>query len=411
MPDEYSRRDFLTGVLVCGVVSAAAMYALPGGRSLPQTELKLLSGEDPTGARKLLVRAWNEANPRTTVILYDHIKGQTEDQLRDLKEAAEDGEADILNVDTIHVRALADKGLIVPVKLDDDEGFHKSLIVPNRLPDGDSEYWAVPFNADVGMLFERLADGAADVPTTLVSALDSVPDGSGLFVGQLDPGGESQGTPEAFVVNVLEHALSRNNQILNTDGVLSTNHEDWQKALEPLRGAWARNRISATTTESESLNRFVGEKRFMRNWPVYFRELHKRRDVVDLSRIRVRQLPTGILGGQSLALVKNSRYTEQATDVINFLTSEQAQKVLVAYGFASAQVGVYNDSELEVFIPHLDPIRKAIEEGRPRPASANYAAFAKVVARHVRNLLIGGVALPASFTKEMQDALAAKPDE
>jgi multiple sugar transport system substrate-binding protein len=145
----------------------------------------------------------------------------------------------------------------------------------------------------------------------------------------------------------------------------------------------------------------------MRNWPVAYRTLQKNLDLDTRSgRIEVGKLPVGILGGQSLAVVANSRHQDRAAEVIRFLTGEQAQKVLAAHGWAPTRLSAYADTNLQAFIPHLISIRGAVEEARPRPAHGNYEAFAQAVVNHVRRFLTDNIELPSMFIDDMRSALA-----
>jgi hypothetical protein len=44
VPEPYSRRSFLSGVLATGTFTAVAIYLTPGGRTMPEIELRLASG-------------------------------------------------------------------------------------------------------------------------------------------------------------------------------------------------------------------------------------------------------------------------------------------------------------------------------------------------------------------------------
>lgn len=393
---QFSRRDFLIGVVASSAASAVTIYLLPGGRSTGRAELRLVTGVDPTGARGLLLNMWNDANPDTPVTA-EVVAGSTGDQRREMINAIEASDADVVNIDVIDIPDFADRGLITPTKLDNQHSFLDSARLPSQVA-GESElYWAAPFNTDVGMLFERLpAAGDLGSGLSLAEVIDvsAEPDPGGpddadpaVIVGQLNPlGSVSQ---EAFVVNVLEHALSRNPEILDASGNPSTDIAAWEEALAPLREAILAGRIVREGTEEESRIKFTDNRlRYLRNWPVQYRELQRRRDPDAIaSRIMVRGLPTGILGGQSLAVVSGSRHRERAGELIRFLTSDEAQRVLAAHGLAPARSAAYNDSDLRAFIPHLASIRRAVENARPRPIHPRYRELSEAVRDHMAAFL------------------------
>jgi len=159
MPDTPSRRAFLIGVLSCGALSAAATYFLPGGKPAPSVRLKLLTGADSTGGRKLLFEMWNAANPDAQVDV-TVVEGSTGDQKKRMIDAATNGTADLLNLDIIDIQEFAGQGLISRIELRKDR-FMTRTIEASQVSSDPGQYWAAPFNTDVGMLFERVAAGAA----------------------------------------------------------------------------------------------------------------------------------------------------------------------------------------------------------------------------------------------------------
>lgn len=407
MADHYSRRSFLSGVLACGTLSASAIYLLPGGRELPSVELRMVTGTDPTGARELLIDLWNRANPKTTIRLVNPITSGSGDERTNMLSSAQAGEADILNLDLIDVPEFAGKKLITPIPLIDSLQFIEPARRVNQVPGESDLYWAAPFNTDVGMLFSRRrGDGNDAENRTLAETLDRhVTAGSRQFVGQLRPNASTY--DEAFVVNVLEHALCRDATILNEDGNVSDDLERWQSALGPLRDAIATRRVRLAGDEGDALDMFVDDKlTYMRNWPVKYRELQQAGDAdVRTGRIQVDPLPIGILGGQSLALVAKSPHAERARDFITFLTDDPAQKILAAHGLAPTRISAYGDANLKASIPHLRRVREAVEKARPRPVNANYRAFAKIIKTHADGMLHSGRELSAEFVVDMRRAL------
>jgi multiple sugar transport system substrate-binding protein len=416
----FSRRDFLAGVLATGTVAAVGTYFAPGGRSIT---VNFVTGADPTGARTVLVDMWNRAYPRAFVRVTE-LSDSTGDARAAMISQVESGDADVLNLDVIDIPFFQKQGHIEPVELPNDTEFLDGTLVASTLEDpGENSYWAAPFNADVGVLFERLdADVAIDTPApTLATVVDQLPRVTpGRFAGQLNP--QSRRTGEAFAVNVLEHALSRDDRILRRhDGVPAREPDVWQRALQPLRDAVGAGRITVCDSENDTRDQFRQKGlTYMRNWPVKYRELQTDDDPDAVrGRVRVSPLPVGVLGGQSLALVNRSFVSDPfgtsraaAADFIRFLTGEPAQKVLAAYGFPATRIGAYTDDKLEAFIPHLQKIRGAVESARPRPVHPDYATFsADTLVPTMKRVLqgedlwtptSGGTALGTAFTDEVQ---------
>lgn len=410
MPEPYSRRSFLTGVLACGITTAGTIYLLPGGRSAPpppgpvETELRLASGRDPTGARGLLIEMWNRSNPQTPVST-DITPSGTRDERLVMQDLAASGNVDIVNLDIIHVPEFARKGLITPITLVDPGEIFESIRYALRVPDTSDRYWAAPFNTDVGMLFDRQPEGSDLTEVSLWRTLDRIPAGQAQFVGQLNP--DQSTSYEAFVVNILEHALSVDPGILTPNGTVSRDLGQWQEALAPLVAAVRAGKVTRSGNEDQSRQAFREDsrRRFMRNWPLQYRELQKEGDAdARASRIRLSPLDRGVLGGQNLALVASSPHPELAKRFIDFMTDRPAQKVLAAYGLAPVRFDVYEDADFRMLAPHLGQLRTAVERARPRPITPNYPQFSDAVRVHTQALLDGG-RLTSEFIDQLQAAL------
>lgn len=271
------------------------------------------------------------------------------------------------------------------------------------MPGSADDYWAVPFNADVGMLFRRIVDKRAlDDTPTLKEALAA---GRRQLVGQLDTGGSQ--TDEAYVVNVLEHAIAQDDAVLGEDGTISFSLGQWRTALEPLAEALRGRQVWAEAGEDSATATFSRQNlTYLRNWPVNYRALDRsERLKPDTAEIRVGPLPVGILGGQSLAVAKDTEHRREAEQAIHFLTDTSAQKLLTTFGFAPTGLDAYIDPELETSTPHLKTIRNAVDQSRPRPAHPRYADFARKFKEHTYAYLYAGEQLSQRFIKDMQEAL------
>ena len=395
MAELYSRRSFLAGVLTAGTLSAGAGYVLT--RREP-VELVLATGVDTTGARQLLTTMWNELNPDAR-IRTEQVNSSTGDQYEKFLKT----KADIFNLDVIHIPRFADEKRIVPLT-----PRNEILLLPavSRLAEraGTSDFWAIPFNTDVGMLYRRIADkSVADPPPSLKGVLAGPP---GQFVGQLQT--VSPQTDEAFVINVLEQALAQDDAILTTDGVLSYSLGQWREALGPLAAAVRTKRVGTEAGEADTTRTFQRSGlRYMRNWPVSFPAIDRaERTKRTTAEIRIGRLPTGIIGGQSLAVSAESSNRDVAEQAIHFLTDKSSQLLLAKYGFAPTGLDAYYDQRLAESLPHLKDIRYAVESSRPRPMHRNYAEFARLFAQHTQRYLYDGEQLTQRFIEDIQKELA-----
>lgn len=404
MPDQYNRRSFLAGVLACGTLTAAAGYVLQS-RPAPDITLRLATGDDDTGAREHLVNLWNDRHPHVKLTL-QVVESETGGQKRVMRNDAAAGTVDIVNLDVIHVPEFAADGLIQPIELAGPNEFLDPLLEPVRNADSPGTHWAAPFNTDVGMLFQRHPDGTGAELVTLAEVLSRRGrDGTGQFVGQLAP--QTSTSREVFVVNVLEHALAQDPEIVSPDGVLSDSLEDWTRALRPLHD-YVRSRGAPLASDSDdTLRRFEGQRLpYMRNWPVKYREFEPIAQTGETGVV-IRPLPIGILGGQYLAVVKKSRHPVEAARAIAFLTDTPAQTALAMYGLAPTRMGAYDHANTRRLLPHLEAVRGAVEGSRPRPVHRNYGAFSDSFAVHIADYLKRDKpALSSDLISDMKIALA-----
>ncbi|GIF11668.1 extracellular solute-binding protein [Actinoplanes teichomyceticus] len=398
MPDLYSRRSFIAGVITSGMLSTTAGYLLT--RRTPVT-LTLVTGGDATGGRNLLINLWNRFHPDVTLEVLT-VNSSTRDQY----DTFAGTRADIYNLDVIHIPRLAARGRIAPIEAPDGITLLDPVQRISQVEEDSTRLWAVPFNTDVGMLFRRITDKRAPDPEPRIGDLIADARHPGQFAGQLAVEGSTTG--EAFVINVLEQALAQDPTILDERGVVSTSLGQWQRALAPLADALRAGRI-VTAAGEEATNAAFQERnlRYMRNWPVWYPAIDRveRDKKPGTAAIRLGRLPIGILGGQCLAVAADTEHRDRAEAVIRFLTGMPAQKLLATYGFAPTAAEAYNDPEVRATMPHLDIVRSAVEDAHPRPMRPGYADFAQVFRQHTVDYLYRRVELTDGFVEAMQKAL------
>lgn len=395
MVDYYSRRSFLAGVLAAGTMSTTATYLATRKSSFT---LKLVTGDDPTGGRRLLISMWNELNPNTTIDV-EEVHSSTNDQFEKFTEKR----ADIYNLDVIHIPRFAKAGRIRSITPDGDISLLEPVRQVCQVTGSPGEYWALPFNTDVGMLFRRITDKLAQGDEPKLEQVLAGPPGQ--FVGQLATGGRQ--TDEAFVVNVLEHALAQDDAIISEDGIISFSLGQWRTALRPLAKAISQNLVLVAAGEEQTTEIFQKKDlRYMRNWPVGYRTLDRvERAKTNTAEIRIGPLPVGVLGGQSLGIAADTPHPEEAERAVRFLTDTPAQKLLATFGFAPTGIDAYTDPSVAAAIPYLGAIRNAVEGSRPRPIHHNYAEFAKKFKEHTEKYLHGDQELSEGFIRDIQETL------
>jgi multiple sugar transport system substrate-binding protein len=395
MPEHYSRRSFLAGVVTVGMLSSAAGYVF--NRREPIT-LTLATGADSTGARSLLITMWNELNPDARIVVKE-VNSSTQDQFDKFDQT----KADIFNLDVIHIPRFVAAGRIVAVAPQNDISLLPPVKRVCQKQGSPDELWAVPFNADVGMLYRRIVDKRTAGPEPNLKGV--LADSPAQMVGQLDSVGSQ--TDEAFVVNVLEHALAQDDAVLDDEGIVSFSVGQWRAALAPLAEAIRRRHLWTEAGEDDTTRTFQRQDlRYMRNWPVTFPAVDRaERSEVGTAEIRLGRLPIGVLGGQSLAIAADCENRREAERAVHFLTDAPAQKLLAVSGFAPTGIDAYIDAGALASTPQLSVIRYAVEASRPRPIHANYAQFARTFKDHTYAYLYEGEQLTQRFIQDIQEAL------
>ena len=113
-----------------------------------------------------------------------------------------------------------------------------------------------------------------------------------------------------------------------------------------------------------------------------------------------------MLGGQNLAVARQTRQPRAAQLLIEYLTGEQSQRTLFEKGgFAATRDVVYADVDLKETYPYLPLLRKEIRPRRLRPVSPHYVNFSQVLRGYVRTVLKGKGTLPDDLARRLTDAL------
>jgi multiple sugar transport system substrate-binding protein len=403
----YSRRSFIVGVLTCGSVTASATYLLsdPG----PDITLRIGSGSDDSGGRKLLIRQWNETHPESTAEIIE-FGTSTTDQREQLRNAARTHAVDIVNLDVIDVPAFAQDGLIEPIDISELPLSYLSKTLETCRWAG-REY-ALPFNSDVGVLYHSapMSQARPAVAPVLNDFLgDKAP---GTVLMQLQP--SNSASDEAFVVNVLELVNARDTVLFDERSMPSQQPPDdatrsWNLVFDAIRTSVGAKRIKQRDTEQASTDAFNDhEADFLRNWPTEWPELEAfRRREERGDRLDLLPLPGGVLGGQNLAVVSGGPHRRRALDLIRFLTSAESQKVLAMHGFVPTHLGAYDkDAGVNRMVPHLDLLRDAVEGSWLRPIHPGYRDFSAVIREHAYAALWEDVRIERDFINAMNQALS-----
>ena len=87
------------------------------------------------------------------------------------------------------------------------------------------------------------------------------------------------------------------------------------------------------------------------------------------------------------------------------MTSLESQQILASYGTPSVFASVYDDKNLQAFIPHLQLVRGAIEKSQLRPIHANYYGFSAAFVELMQKGLSGSAELSTAALQTIQNTL------
>jgi multiple sugar transport system substrate-binding protein len=378
--------------------------------------LTILSGRDQSGGqRQALIAAWNLEHPnrKAKIIELPPIADAQRAEMLARAQSGAGGGVDIYNLDVTWTAEFAEAGYLRQLDeaaLTGDgflDGFLDGPLRTCRYPrtegaDGADEgpLWALPFNADVGLLYyNRSLLGSAQPPSTwdqvaeLVQRAQEADPGVTGYVGQY-------GAYEGLSVTAQELVWGAGGELIDDDGRVVPDAEKFTDGLQRLRA------ISPGTDrpvdEAASTERFrAGRTLFMRNWPVAYRDLTSdpERPAPDFG---VMALPenSGALGGQNLAVSTSTDRYDDAVDLIKFLTADLRQASLYRDGgLPATRAAVYDDD-----LPLSPILRPALVNAYPRPTLPHYATLSESFRTTVAGFLDSGDLPPTAVLRDRFEA-------
>ncbi|MEU5210525.1 extracellular solute-binding protein [Streptomyces sp. NPDC020742] len=447
--------SLLLAVAAGGCTSGPA----PGPEKGP---IVLATGSDlsSTGVRQDLIRAFERRTGRQVRIV--KLPDTADGQRSQLLAAGQSGNSDydVLNLDVAWTAEFAEAGVIRPWGTALDGDFLDSV---GKTVDYAGKIWAVPFNTDAGLLYYRkdllaryghhrppsnwgeVKNIAREVAGAYNRALAArakdgkVPEDRRMYgmVAQLRP-------YEGLTVNTLESAWANGGDPDATSftkgeqvGALQQGVADLKDRLEIMPHE------ALTMDETESRRWFAdGRALFMRNWPVEYASVAEK--LTPGEKFDVAELPArptdgrrmSVLGGQNLAISAGSKRPEGARALIEALTGPGSERCLLQRGFAATRDSAYRTAAKAPVCP-LPPERAergssgpptpwpgqeppytrtlyaALRAAEPRPRSAHYQTFSKVVQIRVSEYLAGSgaTAIADELAREADEALSGRGEQ
>ncbi|MFJ9418554.1 extracellular solute-binding protein [Streptomyces sp. NPDC101227] len=456
-------RTVLTAALACLTLVAAGGCTSEAGPVTEKGAIVLATGSDlsSSGVRQDLIHAFERRTGHAVRIV--KLPDTADGQRSQLLAAGQSGNGgyDVLNIDVTWTAEFAEAGVIRPWGTSLDGDFLRSVV---KTTEYDHKVWGVPFNTDAGLLYYRsdiLHDFGHDGPPANWGELQDwayqAASGYNRKAAKAAKGGKkpprmygmvAQLRPyEGLTVNALEAAWAAGGDPEATSFTKGAQVGSLQQGVGDLKlrlDAIMPHEVT-TMDETESRRWFAdGRALFMRNWPVEYASVAekltpgKQFDVAELPARPSDGKRISVLGGQNLAISVHSTRPEGARALIQALTSPSSERCLLERGFAATRDSAYRhgadapacplppgDAERGERgaggspaqqpgqePPYTRTLYAALRAAEPRPRSAHYQTFSKVVQIRVSEYLgsPGGTSIADKLAKEADEALSGRGD-
>ena len=279
------------------------------------------------------------------------------------------------------------------------------------------QLYRIPFRSDAGMLYYRqdlLAEAGYQPPQTtqeLMAISQDLQDRDVVEWGYVWQGKQYEGLAAMFVE--ILHGFggfwidpATKDVGLDGEGAIA--------AIEFLRDT-IDSGVSpggVTTYQEEETRRFFqnGTTLFLRNWPYVWRFANEEGSAI-AGKVAIKPMVAApgessgaTQGGWGLGMVKTTQHPDEAWRVIEFITSEAAQRRFVLEtGYVPSRRSLFNDAKIVTEYSHYPQLLQVQESAVLRPPIAQYAQASDILQRY----------LSAALTERMspQEAMQAAADE
>ncbi len=271
--------------------------------------------------------------------------------------------------------------------------------------------YAIPWYIDAGVLYYRkdlLERYGFRPPATWGDLVRTA-----QYITKMEPGLYGfiwQGKQyEGLVCNALEYFRGNGGRVLE-DGKVVIDSPQNVRALGFMRDLIEKYGVTpplVTTATEESTRRIFGGGRavFMRNWPYAWNIFEQPGSAVK-GKVGVAPLPSfppnlsvSTLGGWQLGVNRFSRHPRIAEELVRFLTSPSAQKILaLTIGYKPTRKSLYRDPDLIKAQPFITGLYDVFMKAVPRPVTPFYMMITQVMQSEF-SAAVSGIRPPGSALK------------
>jgi multiple sugar transport system substrate-binding protein len=377
---------------LAGCAREGAMKDAEGEMKLVFTHFKVPSPEVLSG----LIEAFERQNPGVKVV--EEVLPASTDQQHQFYATAIEGRSaafDVFALDVIWIQEFARAGWLLDLtpRLGANRlaGFLPGPVEAATYKD---QIYAVPWFANAGILYFRkdLLSKYGFAPPRTFQELSQ--QAMIILEGEQDPnlkGFVWQGKQyEGLICVALEFIHGNGGTVI--DGRRSALRDKQAvEALQLMHDLISVTKVSpplVTSADEEATRHLFGAGRaiFMRNWP-YALALYEQEGSKIRGRVGIAPLPSfegyqsaPTLGGWLLGINRFSTHPDLAWKLVEFLTSQAAQKVLaMKLGFPPPRDVLYQDGELKKANPFIPPLYEAMRRARPRPVTPFYLMISQLL--------------------------------
>ncbi len=383
--------------------------------------ITFVSGNDQTGALSQMITEFNKVYPNIKVE-HQILPGNSDDVKKSLMTslAAGDTDPDVFECDIIWVSQFAAAGWLKDVTSYLEEKWSEFLVGPLSTCYYNNKAYAYPNYTDVGLLYYR-----TDLIETPPKTWDELVEMSKKHIGSdgIEYGYVFQGFQgEPISCNMLEF-IKQNGGADLLNGEFAMNNDNTIEALKFVRslieeGISPEGVLSHKPDDTRAIFE-EGKALFMRNWTYAYANAQ-----LDTSRVKgkvgVTALPVGpegtescgTLGGWNFAINANTDGEEAAVLFTEFMSSYEMQKIsTMVRGTFPTCSAVYEDDEILEKLPHLEGVRDAADNAKPRPQVRDYSAISAIFQVYFHKALTKDLDYAEAMEqmdKELNEAYAAQ---
>ncbi|MEB3214184.1 MAG: ABC transporter substrate-binding protein [Leptolyngbyaceae bacterium] len=264
-------------------------------------------------------------------------------------------------------------------------------------------FYRMPFRSDVGMLYYRtdlLNEAGLEPPETfsdLIEAARTLQDQDLVEWGYVWQGLQYEGLSAGFMEILAGHGgfwIDPDTSEVGLDQPEAIEAVEFLKTVinEQISPPGVTNYL-----EEDTLRVFQnGNAAFLRNWPYVWPVVNEESSQIS-GNVALRPMvhapgesSAACQGGWGFGIAKETAHPEEAWRVVEFFTSEDAQRTFVLeHGYVPSRRSLFTDPEILATYEHYDELLEVAETAVLRPPIGQYAQASDILQRYLSSAISG----------------------